>query len=1072
MSYWLQSGAEVSTFGGASIAPSISSVTAGSLLILRLRWQRDGIATPPTTPSGWTLAIAPNGVVCTGVSSYRTGAAIYYKENAAAGSHSASITAESGSAMTGYISEYVTGVTSGSLDKTQSNSGTGSQTSGNTGTTSSTSQAYELVIGNIAAAGLSSNANIGMAAQASSGYTAANPSYQHAGTGVPGNGSHKFTTSTGTQTASWTWGQAGEYSAVIATFKSDAEVIPPRVTAVSNTSPESGTTITLTGINFQSTQGAGDVKAGGESQPIVSWSDTSVVVTVDEATNQFGVPLSLSLIDNDGTPSNTFILTEILPPAGHRIVNLLTLVVDPDMRLTAIPDLDAVDQLESDGPELFDDGSYDAGEDFYVRAWTAGEGWGAWALQTIVIAAGVVTIAGDVVCNPGDSVTLTISTDSDLTGDETESIELSDDDSGDFSPSTIELSASTTSDTTVYTPTSTPGPRAIAGVATGDPAIADGSLTVTVIALPTTIIITGDDFGIVSTAMPLTIGTDSTLIGSQSETVALEDDDSGTFSPSSVTLDATHQSVVVSYTPSSNAGPMVVTATPSGTPTITGDTKSITIVPSSLISDADYLAWLKDPSSNRIVLVEAIANVAGDDVTRYMATRAYVTSPVDVPGNQVYQPIVTTGITFTEQLSLNGSASLSFGDIEIANFSGERDSWLDDIWKNRSVKAYIGDPRWSRRDFRMILNGVISTIDSKNRDTLNLIVADKMQLLNTPIVDQVLGGSTPNQNALLPVSFGEVHNISPLLSDPVTLEYTVHNGPVESVFEVRDNGKPVSVSLDNAAGKFTLNQQSYGAITVSAQGDKPAGYSNTISPLVQRIVTSYGTAANRFTSDDLDTDNLADFDSACPQPVGLYLSTRTNVLNACQSLVSSVGAQMVMSRLGKLRIIQIKIPGAGTAVIVRPSQIIQNSLHIVSRPDVVAAVKLGFNKNYTVQAGLVTSIPEQHKDLFAKEWLTSTELDTDVRDSYKLNTEPVQVDTMLLRRIDADAEAARRLDLWKQQRTVFQFEGTEELLATLELGGAITLYNPRFDLAGGKTGIVISLAPHWLTGRITVGVLI
>jgi hypothetical protein len=43
---------------------------------------------------------------------------------------------------------------------------------------------------------------------------------------------------------------------------------------------------------------------------------------------------------------------------------------------------------------------------------------------------------------------------------------------------------------------------------------------------------------------------------------------------------------------------------------------------------------------------------------------------------------------------------------------------------------------------------------------------------------------------------------------------------------------------------------------------------------VQRIATGFGKETDRFTLDDLDLANLAAFDAAHPQLVGLYLADR------------------------------------------------------------------------------------------------------------------------------------------------------------------------------------------------------
>ena len=489
------------------------------------------------------------------------------------------------------------------------------------------------------------------------------------------------------------------------------------------------------------------------------------------------------------------------------------------------------------------------------------------------------------------------------------------------------------------------------------------------------------------------------------------------------------------------------------------------------MTDAAYLAWLQSASAIRVVLIEVVVNVAGTDITRYLSTRPYVTGASDTPANTAYLPRAANGIQYTESISLTSDASMTQGDIELNNQDGALDSWLLDVWAARPIQAFIGDPRWVRSDFRLIFNGIVDDIHSKSRDTINIVLRDKLQRLNTPVSEVVLGGTTPNQAAVIPLTFGECHNVTPLLTNPATLEYQVHNGPVERCIEVRDNGIPVTATVTASTGKFTLAASPAGAVTVSVQGDKPSVYYNTISRLVQRIVQNYGKASDQFASGDLDASNLAAFEIAHPQPVGIYLHDRENVLSTIQTLAASIGAQVVMSRAGQLRLIQIALPPAGTPTVITEAQMVQRTLQVVDRPTVVASVQIGFCKNWTVQAGLQTAIPAQHKDLFAQEWLTSIATDATVQTKYKLNALPVQQDTLLLTRTDAATEAARKLALVKVARTVYQFEGTADLLL-LELGNAVTLYNHRFGLSGGVTGMVVSLAPDWMTGHVTVGVLV
>jgi hypothetical protein len=482
-----------------------------------------------------------------------------------------------------------------------------------------------------------------------------------------------------------------------------------------------------------------------------------------------------------------------------------------------------------------------------------------------------------------------------------------------------------------------------------------------------------------------------------------------------------------------------------------------------MIDDTQFAAWLSDSTAQRVTLFEIGVN----SEVRYLSNADYKGGSSATP----YAAVVAGGLKIVESISLGSEAALVAGDIEIVNVDGSLDSWLGDVWVNKTAQAWVGDYRWPREDFRLIFNGIVADIGSRSRDRLNIKLRDKLHRLNTPLTDVKLGGTTPNKDSLLPLCFGECHNVTPLLINPATLQYQVHDGAVESIFEVRDNGKPVAATVDNATGKFTLAAAPAGTITCSVQGDKPGGvYSNTISKLIQRIVTGYGKASDRYVAGDLDAVNLAAFEAAHPQPVGLYVPARINVIEACRQLASSVGAQMVPSRAGLLRLIKMVFPTDAALEIPRANQV-DRSISIASRSDVAAAVKVGFCRNWTVQPGLQTSLPAQHKDLFAIEWLSVTQSDAGVQATYKLNLEPVQRDTCLLVEADAAAEATRDLTNRKVVRTTYNMEGPPSLLL-LELGEARKLFSNRFLLINGKAGLVTSIAPDWGNFHVTVEVTI
>lgn len=489
------------------------------------------------------------------------------------------------------------------------------------------------------------------------------------------------------------------------------------------------------------------------------------------------------------------------------------------------------------------------------------------------------------------------------------------------------------------------------------------------------------------------------------------------------------------------------------------------------MTNAELIKWFKNDSAIRCVLMEVGVLVGGVETTRYLSNKGYTTGPADTPANTNYTPLIAGGIRFTESISLDGSASLSFGDIELFNTSGDRDTWLDDVWAGRFVRMYIGDVSWPRSDFYKIFDGVVAGIDSRRRDRINIKLSDKLQRLNTPVTEIKLGGTTQNKDRLIPLCFGECHNIEPLLVDPANHEYQVHNGPIENIIEVRDNGVPVSITPLLSTGKFRLNQSPVGTITCSVQGDKPSTYSNNVSVIIQRLVTGYGNTDQRFVTGDLDTTNLDAFATANSQPVGLYLNDRANVLEVCNKLATSVGARVVMSRTGLLTLVKLDLPQASPGTTITASDMVQHSLAVSELPAVRAGVKLGYCKNYCVQNNLQTGLPEAHIALFAQEWLTVTKTDATTASKYKMYIEPIMDETLLLVEADANNEATRRLNMFNVQRKVFQYQGLANLMLE-QLGSSQTLKHERFGLSSGVTGQIITLTTDWLNPHVDVEVLV
>lgn len=523
--------------------------------------------------------------------------------------------------------------------------------------------------------------------------------------------------------------------------------------------------------------------------------------------------------------------------------------------------------------------------------------------------------------------------------------------------------------------------------------------------------------------------------------------------------------------------------------------------------------WLEDPSAIRgIFVIAKRRNVVGateEDI--YLSSVGYLLSDSLVS----FDPVINNSIRFTESLSLNGGASMSYGDIEINNFNGELDNWLDSsqyIWVNRSVQIYVGDPSWTANNisdfitskFFLVFDGIIANIDSRKRETLNIVLRDKLERLNTPININTLGNygtwqgpePYPNKDQLKPLVFGEVHNIEPTLIDPSQYEYIVNNGDTEQIIEIRDNGVPVYTSgatgvigavellggavLNLTNGTFELTESPYGTITTSVQGIKKRinlttgalenVYENNIAKIVALIVTQYGDASYKLTASELDLPNFTTF-SNNTQPVGIYIPDRENVINVCQALVESIGGQLFMNRLGKLQILRLFEYTSDPVVTITDADILHHSLSISERTEVLSAVSINCVKNWTVQTGVLTDIPINHKALFEESYTTSTSEDSTTTTLYRLNGKPEPKESLLIRKADADAETARLVNHFKVPKTVYKFIGTSKLMS-IKLGQQVTLTHNRFNLQAGKTGQVISISPDLLNAKIEIEVII
>lgn len=522
-----------------------------------------------------------------------------------------------------------------------------------------------------------------------------------------------------------------------------------------------------------------------------------------------------------------------------------------------------------------------------------------------------------------------------------------------------------------------------------------------------------------------------------------------------------------------------------------------------------FQTWLDDGTARRNIFIVATVYdvVAAGDITLYLSSSHYITTD----SITIFKPIIASNFAISESISLDGGFSISYGDIDLYNNNGEIDTWLDStkyVWANRSILVYVGDSSWTCANaaaipstFHLVFSGIIADIDCKSINRLSIKIRDKQEQLNAPVIEETMDtdgvwkGEQSNKDEIKPLVFGEVHNIEPILINPATLKYRFSVGASEQLIEIRDNGVPIytypglttgvsDLNLTNST--FNLAHPAVGQLTVSVQGRKrsigfgtPAlsdTYINNAANIIAIICLEYGkVGVTNLTTDDLDLTSFSTLESIANYPVGIYLGTqKQNVIEVCKELADSVGAQLFFNRLGKLQLIRLGTYVSGSSVDITENDILLGSLKISRRSIPVAATKLAYCKNWTVQTGILTGIPEQHKEMFAKEWYYSTALDSGVKTQYKLNAEVTPKETLLLTTASAIAEAGRLNDYNKYTRTVYSFTAKSNLLS-LKVGQQVKLFHHRFGLwnaGSGTSGQVISVSPDWLAGTNNIEVIV
>lgn len=491
------------------------------------------------------------------------------------------------------------------------------------------------------------------------------------------------------------------------------------------------------------------------------------------------------------------------------------------------------------------------------------------------------------------------------------------------------------------------------------------------------------------------------------------------------------------------------------------------------------------------------AALPGVRTLRY-ATQAYVTGPADSPAHTCYEPRIQQPANVRrdcfQQGQTFGRTQIGYGELVLVNNDGALDGLLEYSFAGRAITIKLGTvlpnsggvPTWTT-----VLAGTMEQAQFSWKQ-VTIRVRDRQQDLARPLQQVRYAGTNALPAGLegvaddlkgrsKPLVFGQVFNVAPPCVNTDRRIYQVHHGSVlQSIDAVYDRGVALTAGAaytsqaqmestppsagqyriwnDATAGCFLrLGSAPAGTVTVDATRGASAAQ-RTAGQLFNAILLAAGIPSGSISASDVTA-----LDAAAAYPLGVYVphDRDVSIIELLDQVGGSVGAYWGADVLGQFRIGRIVVP-TGTAVGTLTTVEITRIDRVPSR-DAGAGlpswkVKLGYRRVYSVQADLAAGVADARKTFVASEYRRVESSDGAVLTANATSPE-MEFNTLLINQADAQAEADRRLVIYKQRRDVYDVTVRVDaaLAAVLDLGKVITVQLTRYGMNAGKKFLIVGL---------------
>lgn len=503
-------------------------------------------------------------------------------------------------------------------------------------------------------------------------------------------------------------------------------------------------------------------------------------------------------------------------------------------------------------------------------------------------------------------------------------------------------------------------------------------------------------------------------------------------------------------------------------------------------------AWGAAPCGALVALPAALESF---DTIR-ASDLGYRTAPTDPAGVVVYPPYLSSAFAVDRKANLDPTTpatAAAWGSVSLANPAGRYDSIAgSDNSSGRGVRVYAGvkvldpvrgimlDPPFA--SLTPLFIGIATPWFCSDK-SLDVPIRDASYWLERPAQSQLYGGTggldggADLKGLPKPKTRGACRSITPVLVDATNriYQWTDNAGSISALYEGGATGIMFQADVgdlytgmtaagmyrtNRARGLFQLGSVPVNPITLDAAGD-------FVTPAAGSVTTVAG-LARWFLLDDMglppaliDVPTFTAADAAYPYTGGFFIGPAP-VDGATQAglIVASIGAKIVPSRLGTLRLFVLRAVPAGTAPAGTVSTVNAVSLVPINlgapldpppyRWQVAYAhawtvQTSNFNGSITPAAKQFLSVP----DRFAV-WVGAS-----VLTAYRRPSDPPQVATFLATAAQATLLANDLGALWGVRRRLYSCVVPVAVGLLREIGDVVQVVWPMDDLRGGRLGQIV-----------------